>query len=129
MYCHFHFTEDIIEHPAWSSLEDIPRLSSGMLVDHEKLKKPVKKAKQMKTNYRKISLSDQHLDAREHEDFPQTSFKDMSYWETNLKPIYWNHLCENNNRIFSRSKSLRGEHERRTCVRKNGVALPLNLNR
>lgn len=59
--------------PAWSSLEDIPRLSSGMLLhshghhnnnNSSSSKTEKNTPKKAMKRYRKISVSDQHLELR-----------------------------------------------------------------
>lgn len=115
-------TEDIVEHPPWSSLQGIPRLSSGMLVKNEKVEKTVVKRKQVWANYRKISASDQHLDHRmQREDsFPSFLSRTASCRETSTKSFHWNHYCVKDG-TTSHSVTLGNGDERRMRMRKNGT--------
>ena len=135
--------EESVAAPPWSSLEDIPRLSSGMLLHSSSCGNNNNNSKTEKVSpkktlnaYRKISVSDQHLEFRSNPgivpNFLQLSSassyrESCSYREVSKRSELNGSGFSQSDRLGSRRMSLGTVLERRD--RKNGVAGLLKYER
>ena len=130
----FIFLEESVAAPPWSSLEDIPRLSSGMLLqssscnNNNNNNKNQFSPKKTLNTYRKISISDTHLEFRNNpENVPNflqlssaSSYREgCSYRELSKRSELSGSGFSQSDRLGLRRMSLGTVLERRD--RKNGV--------